>query len=307
MCMHCVDHLVQVKVEKKRKDTDWDWEGMAKRMRTTPQGGLDDIRRQFSVFDTRIYSIEFKCAPLLRRLKEHRLCTEVQELDDVKRFLEMHVFAVWDFMSLLKALQMQVTLATADSPWAPARRQKIARLINETVAIYESDVNERGERQSNFSMYLDAMTALGAHTNRMKKCMNIVNHGAGLDKAMAFSGAPKGAADYVRGTFSLVDPKGLHKVAASLAFGRVKTVLFERILEIVSNSPNASDEAKSKLRHYMNRQAELYTKYYRYVHLFITHITSHHKDVSLFCFEMTHSLTLSLSFSYLCLLGRSLL
>jgi hypothetical protein len=261
--MHCVDHLVKVKVscEKKRKNTGW--EGMAKRMRTTPQGGLDDIRRQFSVFDRRIYSIEFKCAPLLRHLKEHKLCTEVEELDDVKRFLEMHVFAVWDFMSLLKALQMQVTLATADSPWAPARRQKIARLINEAMAIYESDTNERGERQSNFSMYLDAMTALGAHTNRMKKCMNIVNHGAGLDKAMAFSGAPKGAADYVRGTFSLVDPKGLHKVAASLAFGRVKTVLFERILEIVSNSPNASDEAKRKLRHYMNRQAELYTKYYR--------------------------------------------
>jgi len=247
-------------LDKKRKSPGS--EGMAKRVKKRPPG-LDDIRRQFPVFDRRIYAIEFKCAPLLRLLKEHKLCTEVEELDDVKRFLEMHVFAVWDFMSLLKALQIQVTKVTAHSPWAPSRRAKIASLINEAVAHYEADTNEKGERQSNFQMYLDVMTALGAHTHRMRKCMNIVNHGAGLDKAMAFSGAPKGAENYVRSTFSLVDPKGLHKVAASLAFGRVKTILFERILEIVSNSPNASEEAKTKLRHYMNRQAELYTKYYR--------------------------------------------
>merc|ERR1712176_1154381 len=133
---------------------------------------------------------------------------------------------------------------------------------NQAMAIYESDVNERGEKRSNFQMYLEAMTALGAHTRQIKKCMSILSHTSSLESAMKFSGAPRGAADYVKGTFALVDPKGLHKVAASLAFGRVKTVLFQRILDIVDAS-NASDEAKTKLKHYMNRQAELYVKHYR--------------------------------------------
>jgi len=68
--------------------------------------------------------------------------------------MEHHIYAVWDFMSLLKALQAAV--APAQSPWMPSSRPELRRFINEIVLGEECDeYNVAGMRRfiSHFELY----------------------------------------------------------------------------------------------------------------------------------------------------------
>jgi hypothetical protein len=107
---------------------------------------LDDIRAQI--------------APARARLLAHSLYARMASLDDVQRFMESHVFAVWDFMSLLKRLQRDLTCL--DLPWVPVGEAEVRFLINEIVCGEESDIDPAGTRISHFELYLRAMHEAGA-------------------------------------------------------------------------------------------------------------------------------------------------
>ena len=66
-----------------------------------------------------IETINNRIQPQKDVLLQHSLYNKIQSMDDLHRFLESHVFAVWDFMSLLKALQAKLTCTT--TPWFPTK------------------------------------------------------------------------------------------------------------------------------------------------------------------------------------------
>jgi hypothetical protein len=82
---------------------------------------------------------------------------KVKSIEDLHCFLENHVYAVWDFMSLLKALQSKLTCTT--TLWFATTNPQTRYLINEIVVAEESDLTIDGQRSSHYEMYIEAMKA----------------------------------------------------------------------------------------------------------------------------------------------------
>ena len=81
--------------------------------------GSDNKRVNSLSVSPSVETIELRLAPLRRQVAGHPLYARVRTIEDVRIFMQSHVFAVWDFMSLLKALQR--TLTCVDVPWTPTR------------------------------------------------------------------------------------------------------------------------------------------------------------------------------------------
>ncbi len=203
----------------------------------------------------RIQQLETALQPLRKQLQNHLLYTRLLEIRDIQLFMESHVFAVWDFMSLLKALQNNITCNTL--PWMPGKDATLARFINEIVHAEESDVNELGVPKSHFEMYVDAMYQVGASTHGIQQCLSEIEQGATVEEALDRCSVPAAVKAFVNYSFQVIATKETYKIAAAFTFGR-EDVIPDMFLEIVKKSENASAAASySKLTYYLQRHIEL--------------------------------------------------
>ena len=112
--------------------------------------------------------------PLKDRLKNHSLYNNIKDVEDLKIFSNAHVYAVWDFMSLLKFLQIKLT--STSLPWFPSKNSTTAKLINEIVAGEETDEDQNGKPMSHFEMYIDSIEEFGLNTEEILSNINSLNN-----------------------------------------------------------------------------------------------------------------------------------
>jgi hypothetical protein len=189
-------------------------------------------------------------------LLDHPIYTHVVSVADLRQFMEDHVFAVWDFMSLLKRLQQDMTCIRV--PWFPADNAKAARLINDIVIGEETDVDPDGSYVSHLDLYLRAMRDIGASTRQFEKFRSLVLIGIPVDVALARIGAPLHVRAFVAHTMALANSGSTEEVLAAFFYGREDIIpeMFRRLLDTLYGAKNNN----ARLRHfiyYIDRHIEL--------------------------------------------------
>jgi hypothetical protein len=164
-----------------------------------------------------LQAIEGRLAPLRQQLTDHPLYSRIRTINDLRVFMESHVFAVWDFMSLLKALQCALTCVRV--PWTPSAYPASRRFINEIVLDEESDVFD-GRTVSHFELYVEAMRECGANVQPVLVLQQELACAVSLDGALDRIHAPAAARSFVALTFAVIDEGRPHAIAAAFTYGR---------------------------------------------------------------------------------------
>jgi len=184
------------------------------------------------------------------RLVHHRLYALVNSPARMRQFMEHHVFAVWDFQCLLKALQRKFTCVTL--PWLPTPDREARRLVNEIVLDEESDELPEGGHASHFELYLESMEAAGADTGPIERMLAAVADGCTTDEALASAGVPAAVADFVRSTFEIIDSDSTPAITAAFTFGR-EDVIPDMFRHIVASLAEQDPAAWGRFRFYLER------------------------------------------------------
>ena len=202
-----------------------------------------------------IDSIQNKIKDHRNKLLEHKLYSNIETIKDLQVFTENHIYAVWDFMSLLKALQIRLTCTK--TPWLPNNNSQTAYLINEIVLAEETDINQVGERKSHYELYLDAMIDIGAKTEKPVEIINEIANSENIFNAIENINIHPNIKNFLNFTFSVIDEGKPHKIAAIFTFGRENLIpnMFNEILREFEK--NVSEGDISKLIYYFERHIEL--------------------------------------------------
>jgi hypothetical protein len=195
--------------------------------------------------------------PLKDALLSHALYRAIDSPVALRLFMEYHVFAVWDFMSLLKSLQRR--LCCIEVPWLPAGDSQSARFVNEIVLAEESDDDGQGGFASHFELYHRAMTRCGANTAVIDGFLAGLSQGSSVPVALETVGAPGCVRRFVLHTFDCIDRGDICAIASAFAFGRedLLPAVFQRIVDELNVETSGGLE---DFRYYLNRHIGLDTE-----------------------------------------------
>ncbi|MBL8871931.1 MAG: DUF3050 domain-containing protein [Planctomycetaceae bacterium] len=197
-------------------------------------------------------TIHQSIAPLRKALLEHPLYEVLENENALQIFMEFHVFAVWDFMSLLKKLQNE--LCCVQVPWLPPQDLRTARMINEIVLGEETDIGPNGEVVSHFELYRSAMQEFGASTATIDQLLQELQSGASVAAAIVHLEA--GPRQFLQHTFAEIQRGDLCRIAAAFTFGR-EGLLPDVFTRIVQRMALANPNRLKIFQYYLQRHIEL--------------------------------------------------
>ena len=201
-----------------------------------------------------IERIKEELEPLRQQLLNHSVYKEIKSIEDLNTFLQHHVFAVWDFMSLLKSLQRSLTCISV--PWIPKGNPVLGKLINEIVLGEETDIDSNGNPISHFELYLDAMQASSADTFEIEKLISLLSNGATIQNALDSLIIPQSVKEFVKFNFSIIETEETHKVAAIFTFGR-EDLIPDMFRSLIADLNKRFPNDLNKLVYYLDRHIEL--------------------------------------------------
>lgn len=198
--------------------------------------------------------LKAEIAPLKQQLINHEVYHKITSLEHLHVFMQHHIFAVWDFMSLLKVLQRNLTCV--DIPWMPKGNPATRYLINEIVTGEESDIDEQGNRHSHFELYLQAMQQAGCSTAQIEKMLAQLIAGNNVSQALDACNAPEQVKSFVSNTFDTIHTGKPYLQAAVFTFGR-EDLIPQMFISFVNELHAQAPEKISIFKYYLERHIEV--------------------------------------------------
>jgi hypothetical protein len=187
------------------------------------------------------------------QLVAHPMYGSLNSFDDIRTFMRNHVFAVWDFFSLLKRLQREVTCV--DTPWRPRGLSDHARFILEIVISEESDEAIDSGYISHFELYLSAMSEVGADRSAIDGLLERIADGIDPIAALDNDQIPAFVQEFVGTTLKVALYGKPHEVAASFCHGREN--LLPDVLAGVQGGLGPAIDNAPIFKHYVERHITL--------------------------------------------------
>jgi len=174
-------------------------------------------------------------------------------MDELHRFMRIHVFAVWDFMSLTKRLQNSLTCIRI--PWIPPEDEASALLINDLVLNEESDVDHHGNPASHLTLYLKAMREVGTPTRMFDTFLRHLKQGEGIEESLEAAGVPRYAREFVHSNLRLAKQGSREEVAGNFLFGREDSI--PKMLQALLTKWGIPADKAPGMVYYLERYIEL--------------------------------------------------
>ncbi len=197
-----------------------------------------------------------------QQIVNHPLYQQLHSIEDLRVFASYHVFAVWDFMSLLKSLQQQLTCVAP--PWVPVGSASTRFLINEIVTGEESDIDLNGQRISHFELYLQAMDELGADTTPVKQLLLYLQHGMPVRQAMQKLKLPDAVQQFCSFTFDVIEKAPVHAQAAVFTYGR-EDLIPDMFMSMVQRLQELYPSQLATFTYYLQRHIEVDGDHHSYL------------------------------------------
>lgn len=190
---------------------------------------------------------------LREQLLSHALYEAVTSPSDLQIFMQHHVFAVCDFMWLVKRLQNEI--CGTNYPWTPPQYPLLCRFVNEIVLGEECDEDGDGGYCSHFELYLKAMQDVESSSAEIGRFIDSLNHGVDVPAAVEQANIPESVRRFVLVNHELVSSGSAGQVAAAFCFGR-EDIIPDMFIRLLDGFHSAGLHVP-RLQHYIERHIEL--------------------------------------------------